>query len=425
MWRPTRLGDQLTTRRARCLVLSVGLLVFAIKVGIASSTYGTEDIRTWGGFADGVAAHGPVGVYGVNFGFLNHTLYNHPPLIGYYLEVINKLASWGVPLKVSMRTISSAADVISGMLVLEMLRRRTTLLRAACSGLAVSASPLLLLVSGYHGNTDPVFLMLVLLGTYLILDRDMAAMGATCIALAVGIKLVPIVVIPALAMYVVHHRRDLLPRAAVGFGATVVLTWAPAVLQQWGSLRHNVLGYSGISERPWGVVRLTDDLGWSGVSDILIGPGKTLVVLACALLPAILVWRRQQLAMEAVSLSLVAFLTLTPAFGVQYLAWAVAASYLLEPWSATVYNLLGGLVLFQIYDRWNGGLPWSDIALGQVFTLSEIALATLLWASLVNVLAKGVMAVTSPQPSRQEALTAPPGRDLRPAEPEAVATGSG
>lgn len=235
--------------------------------------------------------------------------------MGYFLEVVNRLSEWGVPLRVTIRAVSSAADVISGLLVFEILRRRGSLLRATIAGVAVGASPVLFLISGYHGNTDPLFVMLVLLGSFLIIDKRMALLGGVALGLAIGIKLVPIVVLPTIAVYLVRHRRDLLVRAAAGFGVTFAVTWGPAILTQWDGLKRNVLGYAGIDDRPWGLVRFADGLGWSWWSHSMIGPGKFIVVLLCALIPAALTWRWHRLAMESVAVSLVAFLVLSPAFG--------------------------------------------------------------------------------------------------------------
>lgn len=372
------------------MVLLAGLAAFLAKLLLSLGTYGTQDVHTWMGFARGVSQRGPVGVYAIDFGSLNGTLYNHPPLVGYYLLALNQLAQWGMPLQVTIRAISSAADVISGVLVFEILRRRTSLLGSTVSGLAVAVSPVLFLISGYHGNTDPLCLMLVLLGCFLIIDTQMASLGGIALALAIGIKLVPIVVLPVIAVYLVRHHRELLVRASAGFTVTIALTWGPAILGEWDALRRNVLGYGGgLLDRPWGLVRFTDDIGWSWASQMMIGPGRYVVLLLCALIPAAMSWRRQRLAMESAAMSLVAFLILSPAFAVQYLAWVVAAAYLLDFWSATLYNVLGGLFLFQIYNHWNGGLPWVNLAKGQLFTPLEGALAALLWAVLVVVLIRG------------------------------------
>jgi len=210
-----RLGDLtrapfwtfLNSERARIVVLLVGLAAFLAKLLIAMGTYGTQDITWWAGFAEGVSQRGPVGIYGINFGILNGSVFNHPPLVGYLLEVVNRLSDWGVPLRVTIRAVSSAADLFSGLLVFEILRRRRSLLRSTISGMAVGASPVLFLISGYHGNTDPLFVMLVLLGSFLIIDKRMALLGGVALGLAIGIKLVPIVVLPTIAVYLFRHDR--------------------------------------------------------------------------------------------------------------------------------------------------------------------------------------------------------------------------
>jgi len=192
-----------------------------------------------------------------------------------------------------------------------------------------------------------------------------------------------------IAVYLLKHHRHILIRAATGFGVTFAITWGPAIGTEWDGLQRNVLGYAGINDRPGGLVRFADSLGWQWGSQLMIGPGRFLILLSCALIPAALTWQRPRLAMESVAMSLVTFLILSPAFGVQYLAWAVAAAYLLDFWFATLYNVLGGLLLYLIYDYWNGGLPWFQMAKGQVFTPLEVALAALLWVVLTAVAGRG------------------------------------
>jgi hypothetical protein len=361
-------------------VLVAAVAVLVPKLLIASRTFGTQDVGTWLGFARGVRLRGPVGVYSIDFARTDHSLYNHPPLMGWYLALGNVLSDHGVGLGFTIRAMASAADVASALLVFEILRRRAGLRRACASGLLVGTSPALLLISGYHGNTDPVFVMLVLLGAYLIVDREAAAAGGAALALAVSIKLVPVVALATVVAYL-WHRRDLLLRASLGFGATFVLLWTLPVATEWSPLRRNVLGYAGVATRQWGIVQVAS--GAHGLTPLLIGPGRALAVLAAALVPALVVWHRQEVAVQGVCFALVAFLALSPAFGVQYLAWAVAAGYVLHFWLATAFNLLAGLFLFLVYDTWNHGLGWSHEAFGRPFTTGQLAIGLGLWALLV------------------------------------------
>ena len=403
----------------RYIVLGSALAVFAFKVWLAVHTYGTNDVTTFTAFARGVREHGPVGIYGIDFRALpGHWLYNHPPLIGYYLQAINVLSDHGIPLRVTLRTVSSAADVITGLVVYEFLRRRVSVAQACYCGVAVVASPLLLLTSGYHGNTDPLCLMLVLLGSFLIIDGRRPLWGGLALGLAVGIKLIAVVVLPVLAVYLLVHRRRELGRAAVGFAGTVGLSWGPAVVTRWTALQHHVFGYSGIGNRGWGLVRFADEAEWHRAGNFLVGPGSHLLPLLAASLPALLVWRAGDKAMEAVALSLVGTLVLLPAFALQYLSWAAAGAFLLAPLSATLYNLLGGLILFEVYRHWNYGV-WTHIARARPPMQQTFWLLALLWATLVTVLFTGARRALPTISADSSSTPIPtPSSRARPAEPK-------
>lgn len=377
--------------QARLAVVVAATLALIAKLALASSTAGTEDVRTWAGFALGVRQRGPVGVYGIDFFARNGTLYNHPPLVGYFLELLNIMARVGVPLQISLRTFASAADVISAVIVFEIVRRRRSSFSAMVAGVTVAASPILMLVSGYHGNTDPIVLMLLWLGCYLIIDRRMGALGGMAVALSISVKLVPIVAIPVLVTWLIRcggprHLRQV----AIGFIATMAAVWGPPILFEWSALRRDVFGYAGIPYRPWGLIKLADAMDLSTVSTWLTGPGRYAVLLVSALIPAVLSWIRPRATMECVGLSLGSFLVLSPAFGVQYLAWVVTASVLLGRKSAIVYNLASGLFLLVVYIHWNGGLMWTSVAEGQAFSPAELNLALGVWAVLIFVMYRGI-----------------------------------
>jgi hypothetical protein len=350
--------------RARATVLLIALLFLVSKLVIAAMTYGTNDVSYWIDFARGVGLKGPVGVYGIDF---RHAVYNHPPLVGYFLGAANALTNIGIPINFTIRAVSSTADVASAVLVFELLRTRRSLTVATLSGILVAASPVLFLVSGFHGNTDPIFAMLVLLSCFLLVNKRMDLIGGGVLALALGIKLVPVVVLPTLFVYLLRRDRRGLVRAVVGFTAVFLVSWGPALLQEWQPLMQNVIGYSGISRRQWGLVQLGNWATNQDMINFLTGPGKMLSVAACALLPAALLWRRSDRVLEALGLSLVGLLVLSPAFGVQYLVWALAAAFLVDFWGAIAYNILGGLLLFNIYDDWSDGIPWG-VANGEPFT---------------------------------------------------------
>jgi Dolichyl-phosphate-mannose-protein mannosyltransferase len=369
--------------RARTTVIVIALLVLIPKLVIAAGTGGTDDVFSWIAFAEGVGLKGPLAVYELHF----VTVYNHPPLVGYFLEVVNALAKVGVPVKFTIRALASIADVASAVLVFELLRTRRSLAIATMSGILVATSPVLFLVSGFHGNTDAIFLMLVLLSAFLLIDKRLGLLGGCALALALGVKLVPVVVLPTLVVYLLRRDRGRLVHASAGFAAVLLITWVPAVLREWGSLTRDVIGYSGVAVRQWGLVQFGYWASNANMITFLID-GRILSVAICALVPALLLWRRPDRVVEALGLCLVGFLVLSPAFGVQYLAWPLAAAFLVDFWLAVVYNILGGLFLYNIYDYWSGGLPWNE-AKAVLFTPGQVVFGVVVWASLLVVLGVG------------------------------------
>ena len=381
-----------SSARARTTVLVIALLVLAPKLVIAAVTQGTNDVFSWVAFARGVAQKGPVGVYELPFS----SIYNHPPLVGYFLEVVNALTVIGIPVKFTIRALSSIADVASAVLVFELLRTRRSMTIATISGVLVGASPVLFLVSGFHGNTDPIFLMLVLLSCFLLVDKRMGLVGGGVLALALGVKLVPVVVLPTLFVYLLRRDRKRLVGALVGFMAVFLISWGPALVREWRPLKQHVIGYSGVSAREWGLVEFGHLAKDQNLINFLIGPGRMLIVALCALLPAALLWRRPGLVSEAVGLCLVGFLAFSPAFGVQYLAWALAAAFLVDFWYAITYNILGGFFLYNVYDHWSDGLPW-DRAQAMLFTADQVVFGMAVWASLLVVFGVGLRRLIAAQ----------------------------
>ena len=333
----------------------------------------------WADFLSGVRSAGPVGVYGLTF---PRSFYNHPPLMGFVLWVLNGLRDIGISDNFSIRALASACDVGSAFLLLALLRRRRPLLQATLAAVLLAASPVLLLVSGFHGNTDPDFVFLTLLGLYLLVDRRMPLWAGVALALAIGVKIVPVVVLPALAVFAVRQGRRTLLLLGGGFAATFALTWGPALLTQWGPVRAHVLGYAGNGYSLWGVMQIGHWLGDPGWVAFLDGPGRVGLVLVCAVPPALAVWFRPAAVVPAVAWSLLVFLAFATTFGVQYLVWAVAVAYLVELWWATVYNVSAGLVLAVIYNRWSGGLPW-HYADPSLFTNGEKIALVVPWVALL------------------------------------------
>lgn len=365
-------------RRCRALVLVAAVLALLGKLALAITTYGTNDITHWLDFLHGVRQSGPIGIYSYPF---TNSLYNHPPLIGYYLEMVGVLTHVGLTPQFTIRAVASLADVVTDVVVFAMVARRRSLREATAAGIIVALSPILIIISGFHGNTDPIFTMLTLLSVYLLADRQRPTLAGGAMALAVGIKIVPVVAVPCLLIYALRRGRSVFARFAAACAVVSAVFWLPALIEQLPAIRRNVLGYSGVNAHEWGIDLLGAWAGHPAWARFMEGSGRLLIVAACAIVPAYLAWRRPQMIAEAVCLALAAFLALTPTFGTQYLAWGAAAVFLLSFRSAVIFNVLGGLLLIHVYNRWSSGLPWYHAHAGP-FTPGENVFGLLVWASL-------------------------------------------
>jgi hypothetical protein len=307
-----------------------------------------------------------------------------------------------------IRVPSSIADVFTGLVMFELVRQRRSTREAALAAILVVLSPILLIVSGFHGNTDPLFVLFSLLAVYLISVRRWAVPAGAAFALALSVKLVPIVIAPMLL--VLAYRAGW--RKVAGFigGSALVFIplWLPVLLTRWTEFKRDVLGYAGVDLRQWGLIQILKWLGMGpGMESVIAGPGRFVILAICAGLPTLLVWRRPQLAGPAVGLALVLFLFLTPAFGMQYLSWAIAGAYLVSTTAASVYNFFGSIFMVVVYDYWNANYPWSwNVAASQPFRMKELILQVPVWVSLGALIVIGTGLLREGRP-RRETLTAP------------------
>src|SRR4030081_2576501 len=131
--------------RWRLVVLGAALLTTVVKLVIAASPFGTTDVLLWRDFAQSVRENGPIGIYGHKF----MLVYNHAPLSGWLLVVLNWLADHGFGgFPTLMRLPASLADIATSVLVFELVLLARSVRQATVAGLAVAVSPILIVVSG-------------------------------------------------------------------------------------------------------------------------------------------------------------------------------------------------------------------------------------------------------------------------------------
>lgn len=391
----------------RCVVLGAALAALAWKLDLAASTRGQGDVYTFAAFARATSRFGPIGIYGhkiVENG-RPFAVYNHPPAIGWMLLFFNWLVGHGYSFRFLIRLPASLADVVSTMLVFELVRSRRSLAQATVAGVLVAISPVLVVVSGFHGNTDPVFVMFSLLSLYFLVMRPWGVLAGISFAMAISVKIIPIVTLPVLLLVAWRAGRKRLVQFLVGSGAVLLVLWLPVVIERWRPFARDVLGYKGFAGK-WGIVEFATVLGASQhILDLMEGPGRLpLLLLSCGL-PLYVAWKRPASAIPAFGLSLVLVLLLsTGSSGGRYFAWAVAAAFLVDVPLAAVFDIAGGILIVIVYNRWNGGFPW-DFAVASPWTHGEAVFGAFVWFALLAVAIRGVLELRSPPtasgPSRE------------------------
>lgn len=341
---------------------------FVLKIAIALCTYGSTDALIYEADLMKIRQDGAVALYrdGIVTEWCGQAgqrpcpPFIHPPFIVHALEGWGVLAAIsGLPLRFWIRFTCAVADAGCLVLLLRMLTRtRDWRSRIALALFAVS--PISILVSGFHANTDPILIFFALVAIYLIESRRPAWAAGAALGMAMSIKIVPILLVPAALLAVPGARRriDLL----AGAGAVVLAGSLPVLVAAPELVIRSVAGY-GSQSGPWGLSLLalaslhSPHLAW--FHDLYARYGK---ILSVGLVLVASWWPRPRslphpLLMRA-GLLMFLFLSLTPGFGVQYLAWLV-------PWVVArgvrptlIYYLAGGVFLCAYYTHAAGGIPW-------------------------------------------------------------------
>jgi hypothetical protein len=375
-WRPDR---------AQRIVALVAAPIFVLELVLAKQTHGTYDVDIWKSFAASVRRVGPIDIYNLPLREAGLMVYNHPPLAGWWLVIVNWIDGLGVTHGVTIRAATSVAHMITIFLILALLRRRVPERTAILSAAAVAVSPVLVIISGFHGNNDPTVAMLTIASIYLLVDRRAPLLAGVAFSIAISVKIIPVIALPVLlvAAWRLGRGRDLL-RFALGGLPVFVLFWVPVLIWARQGFFTNVLGYNGSGfPRQWGLYQLGVSSGvGQGVLDFYAGTGTYIVLALAALLPAWFIRRQPLRAPAALGLSMVIFLVLTPGWATQYGVYPAAAVFLVEFWSAAIVTAGSGLVYVTLYYQWRGNV--------QELWPKQVPILFVAWLSLVPALVMGL-----------------------------------
>jgi uncharacterized membrane protein len=363
-----------------------------VKAFLALTTTGTNDAVTWTHDLSTLRANGPANLYreGVQYASPSGALYQrqlfiHPPGVvsGLYgLGILQDVS--GLPLTFWMRMLCALADIGTLAVVWRLFRRTGT------TGLMtlLALSPISILVSGFHVNTDPIMTFFVALTVFLV-ERKRAGWAAVAFGLATSIKLVPLIYLPATILYL--PRNTARAKWAAIAGATWVAVAMPWLAQYPGLILRTILGYSGATGA-WGFYFLTGLLklmGRVGVHDLYGPVAKWIALLAVTLLPFVFkaLVPRPSLFVQFGAITFL-FLFLSPGFGLQYLAWTVPWIVALGIGPAAGYYAIAGTFLLAVYTEAAGG--WKANAYADLLTVKNHTMLLLMglvcWSAMGAIL---------------------------------------
>ncbi len=343
------------SRRQRAALILTALASFVAKVTLALRTYGTNDVYTYQRFA----------VWSRYFGADLYDIapdLNHPPSMLHVLRAILWVAEHtSLPFQFWIRFPGILADVGTLWLICRILGARFAEKRIFTTVLLIAIAPIHILISGFHGNTDPVMIFFVIAAVWLAGYRDQALAGGIAFGMGFCIKIAPVILCPVFFLWLRGARRR-----AVFFGAAsavVLLAWSPYAFEQPGAIYRQVFGYKS-SYGLWGVSWLMREVAirsprFQGLNSAFSHVGTPLV-LAVVVVVSVYLSRlstRPSLYTQVGMIFLV-FFAGTSGFAVQYLAW-------LTPWVAELgsfpvawFVMTGSVFLLVVYNYWTLGMPW-------------------------------------------------------------------
>jgi len=215
-------------------ILLAALVALVAKLYCAATTTGTNDVNLFVMFGRIISESGLTPLYGAT------RMFNHTPLVGTATALIYDLS--GDDLKrfaFLLRLPSILAD--SGTVLL-LLRIRQTTGQPPWWALALLAlSPVSFMVSGYHGNVDSIMVFLLVLAALMCVEGQPGFCGLS-LGLACNVKVVPLLLVPALFFFWLHRRKAL--PFALAAAVTVLVGWALPLVTTPRAFIANVLGYS-------------------------------------------------------------------------------------------------------------------------------------------------------------------------------------
>ena len=354
-------------KAAQCIspqAVVLGLLGIAtlVKALWVMNSVGTCDVMLFRVFGKALQEHSLAQLYA------GSSIFNHTPLTGWLVkELYAATVHDGMAFAAGLRFACILADV--GM-VLGLLHLRKLTGQPPWWALGLFAvSPVSIMVSGFHGNIDPIMVMLLFFAAVAVV-RDRPVLCGVMFAAACNIKIVPILVAPVFILFWMGRGWRQAARFMASAGVLMLGGAAYGLIVCPGPFVRNVFGY-GSYWGTWGVTywltqtRIAD---FGLVSFTGLSAAQNRVILALKVISVagvlILAWRRRKLGgLEFFTTLAAAFTWLfvfMPGAGPQYMVWYAPFVLLAAPrwWVAL---MAGSAVYMARFYHTTAGchFPWT------------------------------------------------------------------
>ena len=394
--------------------LAVAALAVVVRLYVMVRTTGTNDVPTWKIFGVSIAWVGLFDTY------RTVPLFDHPPLMSLWILFARTLGGAdGRWFPCVFKLLPLAGDVLAAWLLFRHAKARPGAkpeagLELACLFLW---NPVTLLVTAYHGNTDPLLASLCLWAALCAQAGNPIGAGLA-LGAAFNVKILALILLVPLAL----SARSI--RDALRFGAAFAVTcipFLPPLLVVGSPFIEHVFSYNSVL-RPWGLGLFFEDIQainyvgphFARASQAFVPMARFVIVGGAALTALVMRLRGGSRWLEVAAFGLSTALVLAPGFGYQYLAWPVPLLFAIDRRRAMTNAVLGGFFIGILYLHfWDGQVPAYSV-MRPPWPRFGVVLGAITWANLVGWswwLGKSILSSRrDPSPAADEAWSASVGQ---------------
>ncbi|HEY4221337.1 MAG TPA: glycosyltransferase 87 family protein [Myxococcota bacterium] len=365
------------------------LLGIVIRVVVWVVSDGSNDIRSWNHFANQIHSAGVLHEYVVAKRF------NHPPLMGLWASAAERIALLGhMTFAHVFKVLPLMSDMVAVFVLHRAVRRRGGSEAQAWRVAAVFAlSVPSIWITAHHGNTDSACALLAFSALLLVDDGERPFWAGLVFAAALNVKLLPLVLAPALLVLQATSWRKL-AWFALG-GAIGCLPFLAPLLAERDAFIKNAIDYSPHPSR-WGIHLIFDSIAGQIDDKVWRAPVRAAdghwrhiaryVLMLASLAIGIWARMRKHRPLDVGALVLAMFLVLTPGLGVQYLVYPVLPLTAVDVRRGFLYSLFAGgftTCIYLHYMQWR--FPFRSVHTGQM-PISAAVLGFVAWIILCEFL---------------------------------------